>query len=58
MNGLTISRSLMFTVIHFGTHPLRPRKKKFVSCNGPEKNRVGKKIFDNFKNVCFMHVLR
>ena len=52
MNGLSLSW-------------LRPKKKKlFVSCNGPEKNRVGrsvKKIFLHHflvKNVCFMHVLR
>ena len=46
---------------------LKPKKKKlFVSCNSPKKNRVGKsvRIFFFFciiflvKNVCFMHILR
>ena len=44
---------------------LKPNKKKlFVSCNGPKKNRVGRSVKKYFcifllvKNVCFMHVLR
>ena len=41
----------------------RPRKKLFVSCNGPRKNRLSRPekhggIISLVKNVCFMHVLR
>ena len=44
--------------------PIRLKKKLFVSCNGREKNRVGKSVKKKIciiflvKNVCFMHVLR
>ena len=45
-------------------YPYAYKNKLFVSCNGPERNRVGrsakKKICIIFlvKNVCFMHVFR
>ena len=46
-----ILRSHVLAVI--ANYPPRPKKKMFVSCNSPKKNRVGRSVKKNWGGLFF-----